>query len=115
MVENGNSSGRVAECTECDPPRRFKNKAGLNGHTQFKHGHLPDRRDVMPNGKQSQMYQDLTDRVNRVLDRQDDIFDHLKNGTNNKSTLTGAPFGCALSGLGSCNPTTWSPNSRRYR
>jgi len=28
------------------------------------------------------MYQDLTDRVNQVLGRQDDIFDHLKNGTN---------------------------------
>jgi hypothetical protein len=28
------------------------------------------------------MYQDLTDRVNRVLDRQDVIFDHLKDGTN---------------------------------
>ena len=82
MVENGNSSGRVAECTECDPPRRFKNKAGLNGHTQFKHGRLPDGGDALPNGKQSQMYQELTDRVNQVLDRQDDIFDHLKNGTN---------------------------------
>ena len=57
MVENSNANGRVVKCTECDPPRRFKNKAGLNGHTQFKHGHLPDSRDVMPNGKQSQMYQ----------------------------------------------------------
>ena len=83
MLENSNSNGRVAECTECDPPRRFKNKAGLNGHTQFKHGRLPDSRDVIPNGKQSQMYQDLTDRVNQVLDRQDDIFDHLKNGLAN--------------------------------
>ena len=57
MVENSNGNGRVVECTEWGPPRRFKNKPGLNGHTQFKHGHLPDRRDVMPNGKQSQMYQ----------------------------------------------------------
>ena len=79
MLESGDR--RVAECTECDPPRRFKNKAGLNGHTQFKHGRLPDSRDVLPNSKQSQMYQDLTDRVNQVLDREDDIFDHLKNGT----------------------------------
>jgi len=53
MVENSNGNGRVVECTECDPPRRFKNNAGLNGHTQFKHGRLPDSRDVMPNGKQS--------------------------------------------------------------
>ena len=83
MLENNNSNGRVAECTECDPPRRFKNKAGLNGHTQFKHGRLPDGRDALPDGKQSQMYQDLTDRVNQVLDRQDDIFDHLKNGLAN--------------------------------
>ena len=76
---NGNGNGSAAECTEWDPPRGFKNKAGLNGHTQFKHGRLPDSRAVMPNGKQSQMYQDLTDRVNQVLDRQDDIFDYLKN------------------------------------
>ena len=83
MVENSNGNGRVVECTECGPPRRFKNKAGLNGHTQFKHGRLPDSRDALPNGKQSQMYQDLTDRVNQVIGRQDDIFDHLKNGLAN--------------------------------
>ena len=81
MLESGDR--RVAEWTECDPPRRFKNKAGLNGHTQFKHGRLPDGRDALPNGKQSQMYQDLTDRVNQVIGRQDDIFDHLKNGLAN--------------------------------
>ena len=56
-----------------------KNKVGLNGHIQFKHGRLPDSRDVLPNGKQSQMYQDLTDRANQVIDRKDDILDHLKN------------------------------------
>jgi len=77
------SNGNAAECTECDPPRRFKSKAGLNGHTQFKHGHLPDNRAPIGNGKQSQMYQDLTDRVNQVLDRQDDIFDYLKHGNGN--------------------------------
>ena len=89
MLENCNGNGRVVECTECDPPRRFKNKAGLNGHTQFKHGRLPDSRDVIPNGKQSQMYQDLTDRVNQALGRQDDIFDHLKNGTNDNGNGNG--------------------------
>ena len=78
VASNGN--GNEVECTECDPPRRFKSKSGLNGHTQFKHGHLTDNRAVMPNGKQSQMYQDLTDRVDQVLDRQDDILDALKNG-----------------------------------
>ena len=67
MLENCNGNGRVVECTECDPPRRFKNKAGLNGHRQFKHGRLPDGRDALPNGKQSQVYQDLTDRVNGCL------------------------------------------------
>jgi len=77
------SNGNAAECTECDPPRRFKSKAGLNGHTQFKHGHLPDTRAPIGNGKQSQMYQDLTDRVNLVLDRQDDIFDYLKHENDN--------------------------------
>jgi len=77
------SNGNAAECTECDPPRCFKSKAGLNGHTQFKHGHLPDNRAPIGNGKQSQMYQDLTDRVNQVLDRQDDIFDYLKHGNDN--------------------------------
>jgi len=80
MVVDINGNGNAAECTECNPPRRFKSKAGLNGHTQFKHGHLPDSRAVTPNGKQSQLYEDLTDRVNQVLDRQDDIFDYLKNG-----------------------------------
>jgi len=53
MVENSNGNGRGVECTECQPPRRFKNKAGLNGHRQFKHGRLPDGRDALPNGKQS--------------------------------------------------------------
>ena len=65
MLESGDR--RVAECIECGPPKRFKNKAGLNGHTQFKHGRLPDGRDALPNGKQSQVYQDLTDRVNGCL------------------------------------------------
>ena len=112
MVENSNGTGRVVECTECGPPRRFKNKAGLNGHTQFKHGHLPDRRDVMPNGKQSQMYQDLTDRVNQVLDRQDDIFDHLKNGTNDNGNRAGDGFSDEVIGFTSPHPpadrTTYS-------
>ena len=83
MRGNSNGNGNDVECTECDPPRRFKSKSGLNGHTQFKHGHLPDNRAVMPNGKQSQMYVDLTDRVDQVLDRQDDILDHFKNGLAN--------------------------------
>jgi hypothetical protein len=82
MLQNCNGNGRAVECTECDPPRRFKNKAGLNGHRQFKHGRLPDSRDALPNGNQSQMYQDLTDRVNQVIDRQDEMFDHFKNGAN---------------------------------
>jgi len=67
MLENSNGSGRVVECTECDPPRRFKNKAGLNGHRLFKYGSLPDSRDVLPNVRQPQMYQDLTDLVNQVI------------------------------------------------
>ena len=87
MVVDSNGNDNAAECTECEPPRRFKSKAGLNGHVQFKHGHLPDSRAVTPNGKQSQMYQDLTDRVNQVLDRQDDIFDYLKHGNGNENDL----------------------------
>ena len=55
MVENRNGNGRVVECTECDPSRRFKKNAGLNGHTQFNHGRLPDSRGVIPNGKQNQI------------------------------------------------------------
>ena len=119
MVENSNGNGRVVECTECEPPRRFKNKAGLNGHTQFKHGRLPDSRDVMPNGKQSQMYQDLTDRVNQVIDRQDDILDHLKdrasgNGDGNGDSLANSnengysdePIG--ISSPPPADPTTYS-------
>ena len=35
------------------------------------------------------MYQDLTDRVNQVLGRQDDIFEHLKNGTNDNGNGDG--------------------------
>jgi hypothetical protein len=95
MVENSNGNGRGVECTECEPPRRFKNEAGLNGHRQFKHGCLPDGRDVLPNGKLSQMYQDLTDRVNRVLDRQNVIFDHLKDGTNGNLIENGDPWPAA--------------------
>ena len=89
MVENSNGNDRGVECTECQPPRRFKNEAGLNGHTQFKHGRLPDSRDGLPNGKQSQMYQDLTDRVNQVIDRQDDFLDHLKNGDSGNGDVNG--------------------------
>lgn len=73
MRGNSNGNGNDVECTECDPPRRFKSKSGLNGHTQFKHGHLPDNRAVMPNGKQSQMFQ-------QILDGQDEILDALRNG-----------------------------------
>jgi hypothetical protein len=110
MIENGNGNGRVVECTECEPPRQFKNKAGLNGHIQFKHGRLPDSRDVLPNGKQSQMYQDLTDRVNQVLGRQDDIFEHLKNGLANGNwngdSYSDEPIGIAAPPP--VDPTTYS-------
>ena len=84
MRVSSNGVGSEVECTECNPPRRFKSKSGLNGHTQFKHGRLPDNRAVVPNGKQSQMYEDLTALVdqglNQVLDRQDEILDALRNG-----------------------------------
>ena len=89
MLENCNGNGRAAECTECDPPRLFKNKAGLNGHRQFKHGGLPDSRDVLPNGKQSQMYQNLTDLVNDVLERQDEIISHLEKEADGKGNGNG--------------------------
>ena len=108
MLKSGDRC--VAECTECDPPRRFKNKAGLNGHTQFKHGRLPDGGDALPNGKQSQMYQDLADRVNQVLDRQDDIFDHLKNdlanGNGNRDGYSDELIGIASPPP--ADPTTYS-------
>ena len=80
---NSNGNGNAVECTECEPPRRFKNRAGLNGHTQFKHGHLPDNRAVMPNGKQSQMYEDLTELVEQGFDEVRDRLDSLANGNGN--------------------------------
>ena len=87
MRVSSNGVGSEVECTECNPPRRFKSKSGLNGHTQFKHGRLPDNRAVAPSGKQSRMYEDLTSLVdqglNQVLDRQDEILDALKNGNGN--------------------------------
>jgi len=87
MRVSSNGVGSEVECTECNPPRRFKSKSGLNGHTQFKHGRLPDNRAVVPSGKQSRMYEDLTALVdqglNQVLDRQDQILDALKNGNGN--------------------------------
>ncbi len=83
MRVSSNGDGSEVECTECNPPRRFKSKSGLNGHTQFKHGRLPDNRAVAPSGKQSRMYEDLTALVdqglNQVLDRQDEILDALRN------------------------------------
>ena len=81
VASNGN--GNEVECTECDPPRRFKSKSGLNGHTQFKHGHLTDNRAVVPNGKQSQMYQDLTELVEQGFDEVRDRLDSLANGNGN--------------------------------
>jgi len=85
VASNGN--GNEVECTECNPPRRFKSKSGLNGHTQFKHGHLTDNRAVLPNGKQSQMYEDLTERVERgfdlVIDRLDTLANRNGNGQGN--------------------------------
>lgn len=83
MRGNSNGNGNEVECTECNPPRRFKSKSGLNGHTQFKHGHLPDNRAVMPNGKQSQMYEDLTERVEQGFDQVLDRLDSLANGNGN--------------------------------
>ena len=114
MVENSNGTGRVVECTECDPPSRFKNKAGLNGHTKFKHGHLPDRRDVLLNGKQSQMYQDLTDRVNQVLGRQDDIFNHLKNGLANGNG-NGNGDGHSDEPIGIASPPPTNPTTHSHQ
>ena len=85
VASNGN--GNEVECTECNPSRRFKSKSGLNGHTQFKHGHLTDNRAVLPNGKQSQMYEDLTERVERgfdlVIDRLDSLANENGNGQGN--------------------------------
>ena len=68
----------------------------------------------MPNGKQSQMYQDLTDRVNQVLDRQDDIFDYLKNdnglangnGNDLANGYSGEPIG--IVSPPPADPTTYS-------
>ena len=64
----------------------------------------------MPNGKQSQMYQDLTGRVNQVLGRQDDIFDHLKNGlangNGNGDSYSDEPIGIASPPP--ADPTTYS-------
>ena len=106
MLESGDR--RVAERTECHSPKRFKNKAGLNGHTQCKHGRLHDGRDALRNGKQSQMYQDLMDRVNQVLGRQDDIFDHLKNGlaNGNGDGYSNEPIG--ITSPPPAGPTTYS-------
>ena len=81
VASNGN--GNEVECTECNPPRRFKSKSGLNGHMQFKHGHLTDNRAVLPNGKQSQMYEDLTERVDRGFDLVIDRLDSLANENGN--------------------------------
>jgi len=81
VASNGN--GNEVECTECNPPRRFKSKSGLNGHTQFKHGRLTDNRAVLPNGKQSQMYEDLTDRVERGFDLVIERLDSLANENGN--------------------------------
>jgi hypothetical protein len=77
VASNGN--GNEVECTECNPPRRFKSKSGLNGHTQFKHGHLTDNRAVLPNGKQSQMYEDLTELVEQGFDEVRYRLDSLAN------------------------------------
>jgi hypothetical protein len=83
MRGTSNGNGDDVECTECSPPRKFKSKSGLNGHTQFKHGHLPDSRAMIPNGKQSQMYENLTDRVNQLIDQQEELLELARNGNGN--------------------------------
>ena len=83
MRTTSNGNGDDAECTECSPPRKFKSKSGLNGHTQFKHGHLPDSRAMIPHGKQSQMYENLTDRVNQLIDQQEELLELARNGNGN--------------------------------
>jgi hypothetical protein len=83
MRTTSNGNGDDAECTECSPPRKFKSKSGLNGHTQFKHGHLLDSRAMIPNGKQSQMYENLTDRVNQLIDQQEELLELARNGNGN--------------------------------
>jgi hypothetical protein len=83
MRATSNGNGDDAECTECNPPRKFKSKSGLNGHTQFKHGHLPDSRATIPNGKQSQMYENLTDRVNQLIDQQEELLELARDGNGN--------------------------------
>jgi len=65
-----------AVCTDCDPPRRFKSIPGLNGHMQFKHSKMPPTRHM--NGRQARMYEELSDRLDRVLDQQEEILDLLR-------------------------------------
>ena len=65
-----------AVCTDCDPPRRFKSIPGLNGHRQFKHSKMPPTRHM--NGRQARMYEEMSDRLDRVLDQQEEILDLLR-------------------------------------
>lgn len=66
-----------AVCTDCDPPRRFKSIPGLNGHMQFKHSKMPPTRHM--NGRQARMYEEMSDRLDQVLDQQEVILDLLRN------------------------------------
>jgi len=66
-----------AVCTDCDPPRRFKSIPGLNGHMQFKHSKMPPTRHM--NGRQARMYEEMSDRLDQVLDQQEAILDLLRN------------------------------------
>jgi hypothetical protein len=75
-----------AVCTECNPPKRFKSIPGLNGHMQFKHSKGPPTMYVNNGGRQAKIYEEMSDRLDQVLEQQEEILELFRRLYNGQAT-----------------------------
>jgi len=84
------------ECVDCNPPRTFRNLAGLKGHMQFKHdktGAYVER----PLGRQTAMIKQMLDQQQMLLEQQQALYELIAAGFD-KPILSNEPIGVFSAG-----------------
>ena len=84
------------ECVDCNPPRTFRNLAGLKGHMQFKHdktGAYVER----PLGRQTAMIKQMLDQQQMLLEQQQVLYELVAAGFD-KPILSNEPIGVFSAG-----------------
>ena len=84
------------ECIDCNPPRTFRNLAGLKGHMQFKHdktGAYVER----PPSKQTEMIKQMLDQQQMLLEQQQVLYELVAAGFD-KPILSNEPIGVFSAG-----------------